>query len=486
MRVREILLITFTVACATGSVAAISARAAAASDAVALSSERSPRRAAKMLLEFGWDRPTPDFVRRNMVRMDGLPFDGFVATLHVGATLFTHLPLPAREFERDRTDLSQVHFIHLTENFLLVWATPEDGWDWFNDSDWAATEQNLRSFARTAKAGHFRGLFFDTEPYGRHAWYYPTQPHHSSKSFAEYEAKLRERGAQFMRALEQEMPDAILFLTWGPVTALPSQGPLKDLTRRAHYLAREGYGLLPAFVTGGLQAIRSGVQVVDGNERSYFNTRAGDFANATAARNRAGSTDFRGRAEGAFRTHYRFANAIYVDWIAESSTDPSQLGSYLHGEQDRVALFEQQTAAALIDTDRYTWIYAQKTNWWADPPPEKMIAALARAKSDAAAGRKPDLSASTEVAAAVRRYEGRVEIDGMVRRDSGGVPGVTLLTGATVCATTNLDGYYRCVFPAGWRGTLTPKSGDLRFNPPLRAYDHPTSALTTQDFEVIR
>jgi len=55
------------------------------------------------------------------------------------------------------------YFSKFTDNFVLMWGTTDKGWDWFSESDWK-TEQNIRLFAETARAGRCVGIAFDPEP----------------------------------------------------------------------------------------------------------------------------------------------------------------------------------------------------------------------------------------------------------------------------------------------------------------------------------
>src|SRR5215472_15648547 len=137
-----------------------------------------PGRSAPKLIEFGWDRPTPD-VLLQAANAD-TPFDGVVAKLHTDPMVLKHQAYPASAFAKDLTDLKSFHSERLTDNFLLMWTTREQGWDWFSDSDWAAAEQNIKNFAHAAHLGGFRGIFLDTESYGQAPWDYRQQLHRDS------------------------------------------------------------------------------------------------------------------------------------------------------------------------------------------------------------------------------------------------------------------------------------------------------------------
>src|SRR6476469_3878670 len=110
-------------------------------------------RPSRKLIEYGWDAPTPDFVRANIRAMEQRPFDGAVIKLSVGQLIFTHTPHADSKFVQDQNDLKATTFANFTDKLLIVWSSSEQGWNFQSESDWASAEQNLRNFARTAAAG---------------------------------------------------------------------------------------------------------------------------------------------------------------------------------------------------------------------------------------------------------------------------------------------------------------------------------------------
>src|SRR5258708_18434670 len=129
---------------------------------------------SKKLIEYGWDVPSPAFVSANIRTMEQRPFDGIVVRLSVGPYIFRHTPYADSKFDQDRQDLKATTFTHFTDNFLIVWPSSEQSWNWLSDSDSAAAAQNLRNFARTAAAGGFKGILFYSETYAPHTLEYNT------------------------------------------------------------------------------------------------------------------------------------------------------------------------------------------------------------------------------------------------------------------------------------------------------------------------
>ena len=401
------------VACACGPLACNRAAAPATDGgsgaprhlATVASSAAAP--ATKRLIEFGWDRPTPDFVRQNIATMEQQPFDGVVVTLHAGTMIFKRNTYPDTAFERDQTDLRATQTSRLKHNFLLVWATSEPDWDWFSDDDWGAAERNLRGFARSAKIGGYKGILFDTEPYEGNTWYYLEQPHSKDRSFEDYQGRLRKRGARFMRVIQEEMPAAVVLMTWGPTTALPRRGAVRDLIARRRFIEREAYGLLPAFIDGALDAIAATVTLVDGHEAAYFIVDKDGFVESLSSARDRPSPDLDPRHTSTYLAQYRFANAVWVDWIMNSTHSPDFFGFYLSSESDRLKLLEHNVYYALSTADEYAWIYSQNMNWWTGDIPAGVSAAIRSAKHKVDDGLPLGFDIGEQVRVARKHYEER-------------------------------------------------------------------------------
>src|SRR5262249_13931329 len=92
----------------------------------------------KKLIEYGWDVPMPDFLPTNIAALEQKPFDGMVVKLNVGPIIFTHAPFAELRFEKDRENLKATTFKRFTDNFLIVWSSSDQGWNFQSDSDWAS------------------------------------------------------------------------------------------------------------------------------------------------------------------------------------------------------------------------------------------------------------------------------------------------------------------------------------------------------------
>jgi hypothetical protein len=151
--------------------------------------------------------------------------------------------------------------------------------DWFDDATWDEVLSNVRAFAEIGAAAGVVGAIFDPEflniP-GDSPWQYaafdpnapccsgpgPGQEHAGTYSFAEYEAKVRERGASFIDAIEEFMPNPdFMTLFWGSL-----------LRERDFRTETDYYGLLNAFMLGILEGADPGTRIIDGDERAYYYT----------------------------------------------------------------------------------------------------------------------------------------------------------------------------------------------------------------------
>ena len=66
--------------------------------------------------------------------------------------------------------------------------------------------------AQIAKAGGAKGFLFDTEQYQGSPFCYREQPHRAKRTFAEYQAKVRERGEQWMRTVNGRFADITILV----------------------------------------------------------------------------------------------------------------------------------------------------------------------------------------------------------------------------------------------------------------------------------
>ncbi|HUU09309.1 MAG TPA: hypothetical protein VM431_02070 [Phycisphaerae bacterium] len=347
---------------------------AAASGAADAGTGRDVRR-PKKLIAVGWDLFfDTHWLLAHHAEMDQRPFDGI--TINVVGRDDDGKPVEMRLafrkgawkeawFDAARADLVACKFRNLRDNFLMVWANPGDV-DWFDDDGWRDIVEHWRLAARLAKRSGCRGLCFDPEPYyGPHAAFtYAAQTGRQDHSFAAYAAKVRERGREVMKAVAAEFPEATILAFFlnsicGRATGHADPAPL---------LEADGYGLLPAFVDGWLDAAPPTVTMVDGHEHAYrYNSDVEFLEGANLIRNTCQEfVSPENRAK--YRAQVQVGYGVYLDAHINPPTSPWYIDP-LGGP--RVERLRANVAAACRAADEYVWVYGEKCRWW--PTPNKRV-----------------------------------------------------------------------------------------------------------------
>ena len=318
-------------------------------------------RLEKKLIEYGWDVPDPAFIREHIREMEQRPFDGIIFRMSGPMTpVFEQKLWDPHRFDKDYADLAAIRWRRFKHNFIMMWAASDQ--DWFNDSHWRAIEQHVRMIAKAARIGRCIGLAWDPEPYGPNPWAYTTAAHKDTKSFAEYEAMARRRGAQFLRAIKAELPKAQL-LTLFQLSLFPHLCRAMAPAERAEKLSQEGYALLPAFLMGMLDEAGTDVVIHDGNEVAYYYTDSRQHLNAYHLMKQAALTLVDPALWGRYRSQVKAAQALYIDQYFGLRENTKTYGNYMT-EEERAKWFEHNCYYALATADEYVWCYSEQMNWW--------------------------------------------------------------------------------------------------------------------------
>jgi hypothetical protein len=333
----------------------------------------------KKLIEFGWDVPAPAFVKQNIQQMEKRPFDGIVVSLKGAKNVFLHKPYDLKDFTQDFENLQTTNFSKFKDNFVLIWGTTEEEWDWFSESDWQATEQNIHLFAKAARAGKFVGIVFDPESYGVNPWIYVKLPSAKDKSFEEYWQQVRKRGIQFMQVLQQELP-GVKVLSLFQLSYLSDFLDEPDPKERIRQLSTAKYGLLAPFLNGMLDVAQPNTRLVDGNERSYYYTdKESFFESYNLIKEKVISfVDSENRSKYALQV--QVGQALYIDQLFAIRQPPEELLSYHLTPQERAKWLEHNTYYALSTTDEYVWCYSEEMNWWKNNVPDGVEEAIRSAR----------------------------------------------------------------------------------------------------------
>jgi hypothetical protein len=443
---------------------------------------------SKALIELGWDAPTPNYLRANIKTMEQRPFNGLMVNLNAGKTIFNKTAYPESAYTQDQTDLVATTFGKLKHNFITIWSAKENGWDWFNDNDWTATQTNARNFAKMGKAGRFKGFFFDPEPYGTNPWSYNTQLY-PTQSFTSVQAKVRQRGAAFLSAIQSQMPEVKIMTLFG-------MGIVKAQAEEKGSLEKADWVLLGSFIDGMLDVINPKSQLIEGNEGSYYYTKAKDFSDFRAYQKSArGYVSLKNRAK--YDNQVKIAHAVFADGLLNLWKSPRFFGYYLQNDLERQQFLEHNTYHALKNSDHYVWVYNENMDWWGSKGsgvqlPNGLEDTLKRVSQkvnqNQALGFNMDFATS-----AVLRHNTKVQVAGRITTKDGQGLGEVLLDAGflvngedTACRYSQPDGYFSCTIPPNWNGTLTPTLKGYTFKPAVIEFKNVTQQIDNQNFEAIK
>jgi hypothetical protein len=336
----------------------------------------------KKLIDFGWNSPSPGFLRDNFARIEKVGFDGVGIKIPDEAgsgyifDVKKSVSIKPQERERQAQILASLPKSKtLTHNFLVVHGTST--LDWFSDADWRIAEEHLRWCARVAKNSRLAGLIWDAEPYNKFpCWCYTNQPQKQKYTFREYYQQVRKRGAQFIKAIQSEFPGLTVlslrqlsdFQDGSPFSSrlLPSIDP----TVLEKGLSESWWGLHAAFTNGILDAVAPEVTFVDGNEEAYYYTSALEFERIARVIKSDAQVLVAPENRARYARQYQVGHAVSVDYTmgnwATAISFPDYLrrqGKELTSEQ-RAQWFEHNLYHALRTADEYVWVYSEDMSWW--------------------------------------------------------------------------------------------------------------------------
>jgi len=363
----------------------------------------------KKLLEYGWDVPTPSYVAENIRAMEERPFDGLLMRISGVGQVFNPVAHTRDQYAAEFDALERIEWGSFTDNFLMAYAASK--MDWFSDDDWSVIVANVRLLASAAEAGNCKGICFDCEPYGENPWHYPSQPHADERSFSEFQAKARERGAQFMDAVEAEMDAPVIhtfFLT--TLGGVRNAAMAATAEERDAVLSDYSYGLYPAFVNGMLDAMDPETLLTDGNEPAYYYHTPEQYYHVYKYIKQGALGMVAPENWRTYRGQVLVAQALYVDQVfgLRDRKLPSQ---YMTPEQ-QAQWFEHNVYYALETSDRYVWCYSERMNWWKNENiPEGLPEAIRSARAKLDAGDAMDIDAEAIWQQANERMQDEIQAE---------------------------------------------------------------------------
>ena len=327
----------------------------------------------KKLIEWGWDEPDTQFLRKHVAKMEQIGFDGLV--FHINSSRRGNLTWQIwgeHQFELDEfrhaiDNLQATKFQRFTELFLRVNVTPGSV-DWFDDDAWNRVLHNFQVAATVAKQGGCTGFMFDVEQYQTKLFQYVP-----SESFTreQLQQKIRERGRQWMTAVNRNFPDITILLTFGySITQPKPSGDSDEETVESKYV------LLKHFFDGMLDACSPQTSIVDAWEPSYSYQREDQFQTAykTITVEALNWTDNPEK----YRKQMSAGFGIWMDYDWRKNGWQLKEFSKNHFTPRE---FEHSVRAALGRSDRYVWIYTEQPRWWTNEKlPRAYIDALNNAR----------------------------------------------------------------------------------------------------------
>jgi hypothetical protein len=335
----------------------------------------SSRASAARLIEFGWDEPDTAFMRAHIREMEQTPFDGCVFHLTYvkedgSPSNFTWECWSTKTFTREQLwhavdDLKALDSDTFTSNFLRFNVTPGDV-DWFDD--FGPILANARLAGQIAKAGKCPGISFDIETYNAAIWHYPDLKLKDTKTWDEYAAQVRKRGAEVMQAFQAGYPDITVFLTFGYCLPWVQAGQKPEGLPNAHY------GLLAPFLDGMFEAADPKARIVDGYELAYTYKQREQFEAGRKL-----------MAEGVlpivadpvkYKRNLSIAFGIWMDcdWRNRGWATGPFMGNFFHPME-----LQHSLEAAFDLCDEYVWLYTETPRWWSAEGPQKLPSAYERA-----------------------------------------------------------------------------------------------------------
>ena len=355
----------------------------------------------KKLIEYGWDTPRPTFVEKNIREMEKRPFEGVIMRIGEIANAFSNEKFSEEKMAAELAAAGRIEWNKFTDNFLIM--NSRSTMDWFSDADWEAVLHNIGLNAKIAKAARCKGLCWDAEPYGFDPWLYTKQAHAQDKTFEEYEAQVRTRGGQFTDKIEEYF-DAPVIHTLFQLVYFGSIAAEPDVAKRNAVFAKHHYGLLPAFVNGMLDAADPGTIITDGNEGSYYYTKASQYSDAYETIREKVLPLIAPENRDKYRKQVQCAHALYVDHLFSLRTSKN-VSAWMTPEE-RAQWFEHNVYHALKTSDCYVWLYSEKMSWWKnrDIPPG-LPEAVRAAKQKLAGGQPLGFDMTDIIARAKQRQD---------------------------------------------------------------------------------
>ena len=330
------------------------------------------------IINYAWTTPDTKYLHDNLADMEKQPFDGlcvFVAhprqpngsllsgnnRVDLGWSVFKNEAFTPDMVKEALADLQSTPFKKFHSNYLTIVAFLDTDivMDWSDDKWWAKITNNARMMARVARQGGCEGIMFDAEQYRGLLWTYSKfkeDPRYKDTPFEELAVKTRQRGGEYMRAINEGYPGTrmLLLFAWEWIIRA-TDGNLSKLPE-------ERYGLYYYFLEGMLEAADEKTIFIDGVEE-YKAVEMAEFE-ALAKRVREEGPKFTTSPE-AFRKKVRVGFGIWMD--RRGKWDPVDVENN-HWTPEK---FSKAITYALLASDGFVWVYNERPSFLLDSPEAK-------------------------------------------------------------------------------------------------------------------
>jgi len=332
------------------------------------------------VIEFGWDTPAIPWLCENVIIAEcATSFDGIILDLaqREGQGSLSWIAWAGSEIpsnvqanaEQDIALLNDANFTRLRENSFF--RLNSSGWnvppDWY-DSDFDSVVSNVTFMAEAVYETSLAGICFDPEDYFDNCWHYPSQKYSATKTFAQYQAQVRQRGRDIALAIMGACPGRDFTMLFTFANSLP----FLSTDWWGHPLSEDSYGLLPAFIDGLLDEACGQIRVIDGLESCYPHKTLAQFQGSV-------SNYEDGATLSTDPSRYLCCVGIgFGTWMDYRSND---FGWYTEPNEFGLNHFtpEEFELAMDISTDlsEFSWVYTEIPDWYMGTVPKAYRDALA-------------------------------------------------------------------------------------------------------------
>lgn len=336
------------------------------------------------LVEFGWDRPSPEVFRTALSRFQASPFDGVVIRLGATDRLFDSAPLTEALFSADSASLVAIPRACLSESFLLLRGAAPPGWAWTDDRSWRQATARLSRLSRLAALAGLRGILVDFEHYNSGLWQGADEQDRATTAPA-LTTYMRARGRAFVGAIKTGFPTATLLTTFQLSLFRPRAGTPDSAAWQSN-IARWGYPLLPPFLEGvAVGAAGSTITLIDGNEPGYYYTDSLQYATAEATIAQQGIRLLAPDQRAGYLTVVRSGQAVFADFILGTYSSRTAPTTPNATRATRLRWLEHNVYMAMTHSDGYAWFYSQRLDWWKAGVDTAVAGAVGRGRAAAQA-----------------------------------------------------------------------------------------------------